>query len=100
MYFFIHHYTIMSSDSSGPLYWMHVILASNHGLFTELGITPIITSGMIMQLLAGVNLIDINFSLQEGYALFTGAKKCMCLCPFIFLTFCGVYPPTFFFLPH
>jgi len=24
-------YGIMSSDSSDPLYWMHVILASNHG---------------------------------------------------------------------
>ena len=31
----------------------------------KLGITPIVTSGVIMQLLAGTNLIDIDFSLKE-----------------------------------
>jgi protein transport protein SEC61 subunit alpha len=55
----------MSSDSSNPLYWKHVILASNCGTLMELGIT-IVTSGMIMQLLAGANLIDVDFSLKDG----------------------------------
>ena len=32
-------YGIMSSDSSDPLYEMHLILASNHGTLVELGIT-------------------------------------------------------------
>ena len=41
----------------------------------ELGITPIVTSGMIMQLLAGANLIDVDFSLKEDRALFGGAQK-------------------------
>ena len=41
----------------------------------ELGITPIVTSGMIMQLLAGANLIDVDFSLKEDRALFSGAQK-------------------------
>ena len=65
----------MSSDSSDPLYWMRVILASNRGTLMELGITPIVTSGMIMQLLAGANLIDVDFSLKEDRALFSGAQK-------------------------
>ena len=65
----------MSSDSSDPLYWMRVILASNRGTLMELGITPIITSGMIMQLLAGANLIDVDFGLKEDRALFSGAQK-------------------------
>lgn len=69
-------YGIMSSDSSDPLYWMRVILASNRGTLMELGITPIVTSGMIMQLLAGANLIDVDFSLKEDRALFGGAQKC------------------------
>lgn len=43
----------------------------------ELGITPIITSGMIMQLLAGANLIEIDFSLKEDRALFGAAQKRM-----------------------
>jgi protein transport protein SEC61 subunit alpha len=65
----------MSSDSSDPLYWMRVILASNRGTLMELGITPIITSGMIMQLLAGANLIEVDFSLKEDRALFSGGQK-------------------------
>jgi protein transport protein SEC61 subunit alpha len=68
-------YGIMSSDSADPLYWMRVILASNRGTLMELGITPIVTSGMIMQLLAGANLIDVDFSLKEDRALFSGAQK-------------------------
>ncbi|KAJ7322797.1 SecY subunit domain-containing protein, partial [Mycena albidolilacea] len=67
-------YGIMSSDSSDPLYWMRVILASNRGMLMELGITPIITSGMIMQLLASTNLI-VDFWLKEDRALFSGAQK-------------------------
>ncbi|KAF7301963.1 Protein transport protein Sec61 alpha [Mycena indigotica] len=72
-------YGIMSSDSSDPLYWMRVILASNRGTLMELGITPIITSGMIMQLLAGANLVDVDFSLKEDRALFGGAQKLFAL---------------------
>jgi len=66
---------IVSSDSSDPLYWMRVILASNRGTLMELGISPIVTSGMIMQLLAGANLIEVDFSLKEDRALFGGAQK-------------------------
>ena len=69
-------YGIVSSDSSDPLYWMRVILASNRGTLMELGISPIVTSGMIMQLLAGANLIDVDFSLKEDRALFGAAQKC------------------------
>ena len=65
----------MSSDSSDPFYWMRVILASNRGTLMELGISPIITSGMIMQLLAGANLIEVDYSLKEDRVLFSGAQK-------------------------
>ncbi|KAI8374241.1 SecY subunit domain-containing protein [Radiomyces spectabilis] len=68
-------YGIMSSDSSDPLFWMRVILASNRGTLMELGITPIITSGMIMQLLSGANIIEVDYSLKEDRALFSGAQK-------------------------
>jgi len=68
-------YGIVSSDSSDPMYWMRVILASNRGTLMELGITPIITSGMIMQLLAGSNLIEVDYSLKEDRALFGAAQK-------------------------
>ena len=68
-------YGIMSSESSDPMYWMRVILASNRGTLMELGITPIVTSGMIMQLLAGANLIHVDYSIKEDRALFSGAQK-------------------------
>jgi protein transport protein SEC61 subunit alpha len=35
----------------------------------ELGISPIVTSGMIIQLLAGANLIDVDFSLKADRGL-------------------------------
>merc|ERR1712087_834400 len=68
-------YGIMTSKSADPFYWMCVILASNRGTLMELGISPIITSGMVMQLLAGSRVIDVDQSLKEDRALFQGAQK-------------------------
>ncbi|WFD32104.1 translocon subunit [Malassezia sp. CBS 17886] len=72
-------YGIMSGDSSDPLYWMRVILASNRGTLMELGISPIVTSGMIIQLLASANLVQVDFSVKEDRALFGGAQKLFAL---------------------
>merc|ERR1712149_158763 len=51
---------IMSSDSADPFYWIRVILASNRGTLMELGISPIVTSSLIMQLLAGAKIIEVD----------------------------------------
>jgi hypothetical protein len=61
---------ILMSDS------LRIIIASNRGTLMELGITPIVKSGMIMQLFARANLIDVDFSLKEDRAFFGGAKNC------------------------
>lgn len=66
---------IMSSDSADPFYWIRVILASNRGTLMELGISPIVTSGLIMQLLAGVKIIEVGDTAKDR-ALFNGAQKC------------------------
>ena len=68
-------YGIYKSSGSDPLYWLRVILASNRGTLMELGISPIVTSGMIMQLLAGSKLIDVDKKLKEDRDLFEGAQK-------------------------
>jgi len=68
-------YGIKSSNASDPFYWMRVILASNRGTLMELGISPIVTSGLVMQLLAGSKIIDVDQSLKEDRALFQGAQK-------------------------
>ena len=41
----------------------------------ELGITPIITSGMVFQLLAGTQLIDVNLDLKSDRELYQTAQK-------------------------
>lgn len=68
-------YGVQSAKSSDPFYWMRVILASNRGTLMELGISPIVTSGLVMQLLAGSRLIEVNYNLKEDRALFNGAQK-------------------------
>lgn len=68
-------YGIQSSRSSDPLYILRVILASNRGTLMELGITPIVTSGLVMQLLAGSRIIEVDYNLKEDRALFSGAQK-------------------------
>jgi protein transport protein SEC61 subunit alpha len=54
---------------------MRVILASNRGTLMELGISPIVTSGMVCQLLAGSKIIDVDQSLKEDRMLFSAAQK-------------------------
>jgi protein transport protein SEC61 subunit alpha len=41
----------------------------------ELGISPIVTSGLVMQLLAGSKIIDVDQSIRDDRALFQGAQK-------------------------
>jgi len=64
---------------------MRVILASNRGTLIELSIAPIVTSGMIMQLLAGAKLIEVDFTLKKDRALFRGAQKHEC--PYVHRTY-------------
>lgn len=66
---------IRASRSADPFYWMRVILASNRGTLMELGISPIVTSGLVMQLLAGSKIVQVDQSLKEDRALFQGAQK-------------------------
>jgi protein transport protein SEC61 subunit alpha len=66
----------MNSESSDPFYWIRVMMASNRGTLMELGITPIVSAGTIMQLLAGANIITIDQGVKEDRILFNGAQKC------------------------
>ncbi|CAE5964624.1 unnamed protein product [Arabidopsis arenosa] len=68
-------YGIHSTTGADPFYWMHVILASSRGTVMELGITPIVTSGMVIQLLAGSKIIEIDNNVREDRALLNGAQK-------------------------
>jgi len=61
-----------AQDQFGSL---RVIFASNRGTLMELGIGPIVTAGLILQLLAGSNIIECDMSNSEDRGLFTSASK-------------------------
>ena len=64
----------MSSDSADPFYWLRVIMASNRGTLMELGISPIVTSSLIMQLLAGAKIIEVGDTPKGSSAVQRGAE--------------------------
>jgi protein transport protein SEC61 subunit alpha len=41
---------------------MRVILASNRGTLMELGLSPVISAGWILQLLIGTRIIELDMS--------------------------------------
>lgn len=76
-------YGIHSTTGADPFYWMRVILASNRGTVMELGITPIVTSGLVMQLLAGSKIIEVDNNVREDRALLwviPSSFVCVCVC--------------------
>jgi preprotein translocase SecY subunit len=60
------------ADNFGAL---RVIFASSRGTLMELGIGPIVTAGLILQLLAGSSIIKCDMSNSEDRGLFTSASK-------------------------
>merc|ERR1711998_458897 len=68
-------YGIKTNSAADPFYWMRVILASNRGTLMELGISPIVTSGLVMQLLAGSKIIEVDQGSKSDRELFQGAQK-------------------------
>ncbi len=65
----------VSQDQGDPLAVLRIIFASQRGTLMELGIGPIVTAGLILQLLAGSGLISVDFSNAEERALFTSTNK-------------------------
>ncbi len=58
-----------------PFRYLRVIFASRRGSLMELGIGPIVTAGLIIQLLAGSGMVSADFSNPADRALFTVASK-------------------------
>jgi preprotein translocase SecY subunit len=54
---------------------LNVIFASATGTLMQLGIGPIVTAGLILQLLAGSQMIECDMSNAEDRGLFTTASK-------------------------
>ncbi|RLF17610.1 MAG: preprotein translocase subunit SecY [Thermoprotei archaeon] len=56
-------------------FFLRLIFASRRGTLAELGIGPIVTAGLIFQLLVGSRILDLDLSDPEDRALFTGGQK-------------------------
>ena len=63
------------SSSNDPLYWFRPMLASRSGTLMELGISPIVTSGLVLQLLAGSRMIYVDQHNNSEKALFQAVQK-------------------------
>lgn len=68
-------YGVKRATTSDPFYWMRVILASNTGTLMELGVSPLMTTGMALQLLQGAKVLDVNLDHKEDRVLFMAAQK-------------------------
>jgi len=67
---------IQREEEFAPL---RIIFASSRGTLMELGIGPIVTAGLILQLLVGSAMIECDMSKPEDRALFTAASKVLAL---------------------
>ncbi len=65
----------VAPGAQDPFKYARIIFASKHGTLLELGIGPIVTAGLILQLLAGADIIRFDFSNPEDRAVFTAATK-------------------------
>lgn len=68
-------YGVTDSPKFDFLAFARVIFAAQQGTLLELGIGPIVTAGLLMQLLKGSELIKLNFKDPDDRSLFTSATK-------------------------
>lgn len=72
-------YGITRGVGYDPFLYMRMLFAAKRGTLMELGIGPIVTAGLIMQLLVGSGILEIDFQDPRDRALYTGAQKLMAL---------------------
>lgn len=87
IYFVMSHvplYGTQGMAQQDPLGALRVIFASNRGTLMELGIGPIVTAGLILQVLAGSRMVNIDMSNPEDRAMFTSASKILSVAMTVF----------------
>src|ERR671929_310483 len=68
-------YGVTSDPKFDFLQFARVIFAAQQGTLMELGIGPIVTAGLLMQLLKGSGLVKLDFKDPDDRSLFTSATK-------------------------
>jgi len=64
-----------TQEGLGALVFLQVVLASKRGTLMELGIGPIVTAGIVWELLVGSRIVQIDLTTSEGRKLFAGVQK-------------------------
>lgn len=72
-------YGIGKVAGSDPFYWMRAILASNRGTLMELGISPLVTSSMVLQFLSGTKMIHVDQNNRNDRELYHATEKFVAL---------------------
>jgi preprotein translocase subunit SecY len=86
-------------SSQGGLQFEHLsmLLGASFGSIMTLGIGPIVTSSIVLQLLNGSGIIKFNLQSQEGKRRFQGTQKILATFFVIFeaaiFVFMGAFPP-------
>ena len=73
-----------TEEGTDPFFWLRTIMASQRGTLAELGIGPIVTAGLILQILTGSKIIEIDMGDPEQRSLYTGAQKVLAVFMTIF----------------
>ena len=68
-------YGIYKTRDADPLHYMRVILASSKGTLSELGITPIISSSIILTILRTLRILSVDQSIKEDKIRFEQTMK-------------------------
>ncbi|MGD0549232.1 MAG: preprotein translocase subunit SecY [Candidatus Bathyarchaeia archaeon] len=87
IYFVMSHtplYGTQGMSQQDPLGALRVIFASNRGTLMELGIGPIVTAGLILQVLAGSRMVNIDMTNPEDRSMFTSASKILSVVMVVF----------------
>ena len=72
-------YGFSGVGQNDQLAFLRVVFASTQGTLMELGIGPIVTSGLILQLLVGSDIIKLDMSDSADRAIFGSATKFLTL---------------------
>ncbi|CAR30491.1 Ssh1p [Lachancea thermotolerans CBS 6340] len=88
----------VSKEASGvldPLYFLRSVFAAEPKTLLEFGVFPVVSSALIMQVLAGLKLIKVNFKIRQDRELFQTCTKLFALLQYLVLAnvfiFSGYY---------
>ncbi len=69
--------TSQQATAAPPIF--SIIFATRSGTLAQLGVGPIVTAGLIMQLLVGSKIINLDLTDKAQRALFTGVQKLLAI---------------------